>query len=942
MSSKSKKGAVAEILHKPKAIAGKLHLPRSPATSPQRTSADLPRNREGTEMSKNQMKKHARHEDDENKAGWHEQQTEDLRRRRAHEMELADQQDPPEMKQHYGWLPVNNYSGELRKSNLMKLQDIGSYSTGAQITLRARIHNYRKMSSKLAFFIFRQQTYTIQGVLQESESISHHMVHWAEHIPVETIVDVRGILQEPKAKEGEVIGAVVHNKELMIQDMLVVSKLTEHIAFSVHEAEVSQQEADAKDSHRHHVSDRARLNARTLDLRTTTSQAIIRVQAAVSGIFRSYLDTQDFIEIHTPKLQGGATESGASVFKLDYFGRTGFLAQSPQLAKQMSIAADFERVYEIGAVFRAENSNTHRHLTEYTGLDLEMQIDVHYHEMLRTVDHTLKSIFAGVYKRCGHEIELIKHQFPHEDLVWLDETPVFKFRDAIQMLNDTGWVGDDGKPLPLDEDLGTRDEIQMGKVVKEKFKTDYYIIDKFPTSARPFYTMPDPEDPAYTNSFDVFVRGQEIISGGQRVHDADMLVEQMKKAKMDPESVEEYIQGFRWGAPPHAGAGIGLERIVMLMLQLNDIRHASLYPRDPKSLPEKAKVSRLRHPEASTLHPPWAGANDKTTAHEDLQPLEKLIANYGDATNTSWLEERTVIWRDGATGAAIGYVPHHGFAITVGNPLCDESQLTKVTATYLNFVKRETHLKPLWLLCGSDVEQILGGKFDWRTFSCAGEQRMDLQPNSNSVKSFTQSDIQRKIRHADKEGLKVKVIAMGDTVPKDFRDKVDKRVQDWLGDRKSHQHVHLTDVHPWQDMAHRQYHYGLMPDGTLATLVIMAQLSKRHGWQVKFALDFPNSPNGAIESTVINALKAVQAKGETSATFGGGASNEFRPGFNLKGAKVTMLRKAYHRIANDLKLTQKSGFREKLGAEEDPIYVCYPPKGLGPKGVQAILSFFEE
>lgn len=231
----------------------------------------------------------------------------------------------------------------------------------------------------------------------------------------------------------------------------------------------------------------------------------------------------------------------------------------------MAVASDFERVYEIGAVFRAENSNTHRHLTEYTGLDIEMAIEEHYHEALEVLDATLRNIFSGLYTRYRREIDIIKHQFPHEDLVWLEKTPVIAFADAVQFLADSGWLDEDGNPPSPEEDLSTRDEIRLGELIKEKYQTDYYILDQFPKSARPFYTMPSPTDSRYTNSFDIFVRGQEIVSGGQRIHEPRMLEDSMQKVGIDPSAMEEYMEGFRWGAPPHAGAGVGLEKDLLCL-----------------------------------------------------------------------------------------------------------------------------------------------------------------------------------------------------------------------------------------------------------------------------------------------------------------------------------------------------------------------------------------
>lgn len=686
--------------HSPmRAVKEKLHIGNDSSDD------DTPLNRNGEPMSRGQLRKHEKQAQQEERYKQNREKEQELERRRKEMEHQALAELTPEQRAKYGVIPPNSYAGEWKHEPRHKIQDFSAKDVGKEVVFRARIHHLRKMSSKFVFLMFRQQLATIQGVLMEHGDISKYMLYWAEHLDAETVVIVKGILQEPKAKQGEVLGATIHDVEVSVHSLHVEASVTDHLPFNVNEAEVSQAEVDAeaaklaeeerKDGHtRVKIADRTRLNNRVIDLRTTASQGIFRIQSGICRLFREHLDSEGFIEIHTPKLQGGATESGASVFKIDYFGRGAFLAQSPQLAKQMAISADFGRVYEIGAVFRAENSNTYRHLTEYTGLDLEMQIDEHYHEVLRVLDRTFKAIFKGIYEQYRPEIEVIKKHFPHEDLVWLDETPIIPFAEGVRMLNASGWRDDDGNELDENEDLGTRDEVQLGRVIKEKLGTDYYVLDKFPANARPFYAMNDPNNPNLTNSFDIFCRGQEILSGGQRIHDANMLLEKMRKLKIDPSSMEEYIQAFQWGAPPHGGGGIGLERILMLMMGLGNIRHASMFPRDPKSLPEKPVVKQLRHPEASTMHPPWEG-QDRALAKMEFQPIEKLIANYGDATNTSWLEPRTEIWRDETTGAAVGFVPQDGFAITVGDPLCHESQYLKTMSAYLKYIKKERNLSTL-------------------------------------------------------------------------------------------------------------------------------------------------------------------------------------------------------------------------------------------------------
>ncbi|KAF2109468.1 aspartyl-tRNA synthetase-like protein [Lophiotrema nucula] len=933
-------GSHSHSTHSPiRAVKEKLHIGDNSSSE-----SDLPLNREGEPMSKNQLRKHEKQAQQEERKTVVLQKEQEIEKRKKEMEEQADKELTPEQKKIYGIFPPNSYAGELKQDRRDHIIEFSAKDVGKEVIFRARIHHLRKMSSKFVFFVFRQQLATIQGVLVEHADISKYMLYWAEHLEAETVVLVKGILQEPQSKQGAVTGASIHDVEVAVHSLHVEASVTEHLPFNVYEAEVSQQDIDdelAKNDHKEgqtrvKIADRTRWSNRVIDLRSTASQGIFRIQSGICHFFRLNLVNEGFIEIHTPKLQGGASESGASVFKVQYFGREAFLAQSPQLPKQMSISADFRKVFEIGPVFRAENSNTYRHLTEYTGLDLEMAIDEHYHEVLRTLDRTFKAIFKGVYENYRPEIEAVKRQYPHEDLVWLDETPIIPFAEAIRWLNESGWRDDGGKPLDENEDMGTRDEVQLGKVIKQKLGTDYYVLDKFPVDARPFYAMPDPNNPKITNSFDIFLRGQEILSGGQRIHDARMLLDNLHRLKMDPQTMEEYIQGFEWGAPPHGGGGIGLERILMLLLNLGNIRNASMFPRDPKSLPERAIIKQLRHPEASTMHPPWEG-KDRAVAGIDFQPIEKLIANYGDATNTSWLEPRTEIWRDEYTGAAVGFVPQDGFAITVGDPLCHVSQYVKTMTGYLKYIKKERNLKPLWLLVGHDAEECLATKFNWRTFSVVSEQRVDPVHNP----AMNDSDVQRKIRHAEKEGVKIIDFALGAEIPEEWKNKVDARVVDWLKNRKGRQ-VHLTNIRPWQDQEHRQYHIATTPDGTICAFVAMAQLSADHGWQVKYSLDFPNAPSGSIEYIVTHALKVVGQGGASTVTFGGGASSKFTPGHNVKGTRVKVLSRAYHAIATELKLTNKTEFREKLGATDDPSYICYPPHGLGPMAVKAILNFFED
>ncbi|KAJ5916178.1 hypothetical protein N7504_000193 [Penicillium tannophilum] len=903
------------LTHKPR-----LSLSRdehSPAASPRRSilgnffrdrdyvssSEDFSDDSSSGALSKNQQKRLVREQRRTERSRLSEEAfSESDHRRKEEEIAKSAADETPEMKARYGELPLMQSRDRLREVRT-PLDGITAEMVGQDIYFTARLHVVRRMSAKLVFLVFRQQLSTFQGVLHERAGISSlAMVQWAEHLRVGSFLRVRGKLQKP---EVPVLGCSIHDVELAIDSIHLLVKREEPVPFSVYEAEIRTNEEDKIEGRRSHIPDRTRLSNRLLDLRTATSQGIFRLQSATCNLFRSALDEQGFIEIHTPKLQGAATESGASVFQVNYFNRPAFLAQSPQLAKQMAIAADFGRVYEIGAVFRAENSNTHRHLTEYTGLDIEMAIEEHYHEMLETIDATIKNILKGIYTKYRREIDTVKHQFPSEDVKWLETTPVIRFADGIKMLNDSGWRDENGNELPLDEDLATRDEIHL---VHELL--------------------------------DMFVRGQEIVSGGQRIHDPHMLEENMRNVGINPDDMEEYLEAFRWGAPPHAGAGVGLERLLMLILQVGNIRLTSMFHRDPKSLPAKSPVQSLRHPEASTTEPVWLKEHHRRIAQsaDELPPLEKIVANYGDATSTSWFDDRYKIWRDMSTGAAVAYVPStSNFVIVPGNPACDPSQYTRTITQFLQWLRRDTKYKPVWILCSPEVETILGERLGWRSLSCIAEERVDPQRNQ----AASDGEIARKLRKAENEGIKVVGLNQGELPDEEVRKKIDGRISEWLANRKGTQ-VHLSEIRPWCDSEHRWYFYALDKDGTICAFVALVMISPSHGMQVKYSLDFPGAPNGVIEYIVTHAIQTAAKTGVKGLTFGAGATSRLTPGHNLHGAKIKMLEHTYEALAKQFHLVRKSEFRAKLGAVEDPLYISYPSHGLGSKGIRAILNFFED
>ncbi|KAH3666817.1 hypothetical protein OGAPHI_003266 [Ogataea philodendri] len=449
---------------------------------------------------------------------------------------------------------------------------------GKEVVFRARVHNSRQQGATMSFFSFRQQDELIQGLIKANgSSVSKQMVKWAASLSLESIVLVHGVV---KKVDELVKSATVQDVEISITKIFLISETPSQLPLLIEDA--SRSDAEAEASGLPVVNLDTRLDARVIDLRTVTNQAIFRLQSGICQLFKEFLIKRKFVETHTPKMIAAASEGGANVFKVDYFKGSAYLAQSPQFYKQQLIAADFERVFEIAPVFRAENSNTHRHMTEFVGLDLEMAIEEDYHEAVDLLSDLFIFIFSELKTRYAKEIATVRKQFPVEEfkLPKDGKMVVLHYKEGIQMLRDAGKDVDDY------EDLSTENEKLLGKLVRDKYDTDFYILDKFPLAVRPFYTMPDPEDSNYSNSYDFFMRGEEILSGAQRIHDPTLLAERMRAHEVDPTTpgLSDYIQAFTYGCAPHAGGGIGLERVLMFFLDLKNIRRASLFPRDPKRL----------------------------------------------------------------------------------------------------------------------------------------------------------------------------------------------------------------------------------------------------------------------------------------------------------------------------------------------------------------------
>jgi nondiscriminating aspartyl-tRNA synthetase len=304
-------------------------------------------------------------------------------------------------------------------------------------------------------------------------------------------------------------------------------------------------------------------------LRHARRRSALAMSARLAEGWRAALRRRGFVEIFTPKIVGSATEGGANVFPVEYFGRDAFLAQSPQLYKQIMVGVH-ERVFEIGPVFRAEPHATTRHLNEYVSLDLEFGFIRDHYDVMRLVQDVLREMLDAVREECAEELALHEATVPTVGTI-----PVVSFREAQRVILD-----EFGEDCRREQDLSPQHERWLGEWARRVHGSDFLFVEGYPTEKRPFYTMPNPDEPEVTNSFDLLFRGLELITGGQREHRYDRLLAVMARRGIDAAPFAGYLEAFKYGMPPEGGCAAGLERFVAQLLGIANIREVTAFPRD--------------------------------------------------------------------------------------------------------------------------------------------------------------------------------------------------------------------------------------------------------------------------------------------------------------------------------------------------------------------------
>ncbi len=416
---------------------------------------------------------------------------------------------------------------------------------GERVAVAGWLHSLRRLGG-LNFLVIRDGWGVIQAVAESEAELAPLS---AEQAGVETVLTV----------EGQVVGnaQAPGGYELHELSIKVVSPVTEAPPVALNKRAIKAGLST--------ILDHAVVTNRHPERR-----AILQLGAGIMSGFRAALGARSFTEIQTPKIVAAATESGANVFCLDYFGRPAYLAQSPQFYKQIMVGI-FERVFEVGPVFRAEPHETTRHINEYVSLDVEFGFIEDHFTVMALLRNVLASIFETLSRGYSAELALLETKLPTVPT----EIPSIHFSDAQELIFQKHGVDVRGEP-----DLSPQDERWLGEWAREEHGSDFLFVIGYPMRKRPFYTHPDPTRPAYSNSFDLLFRGTELVTGGQRLHRYADYLAALEAAHLPIEPFETYLEAFRYGMPPHGGFAIGLERLLMQLTGVPNVRLASTFPRD--------------------------------------------------------------------------------------------------------------------------------------------------------------------------------------------------------------------------------------------------------------------------------------------------------------------------------------------------------------------------
>jgi len=419
-------------------------------------------------------------------------------------------------------------------------QDVTENDYNKVITVAGWIEDIRNLGS-IAFLILRDKKGTFQVTFLKKKNPD--LFKKVVSLPRESVIVVQGICKKNDQ--------VRNGYEILPDGIEILSIAETPLPLGV----VDKVEAELE----------TRLDNRFIDLRKPEQQAIFKIRNVVIAAVHDYLRSQNFIEVHTPNIVASSSEGGTDVFQLKYFEKDAFLAQSPQLYKQSLMATGLDRVYEIAWYFRAEEHNTRRHLNESTAVDIEMAYITDEEEVMRVLEKLVHAMWKKAGE-CKDELAILNKKIVAPKLPF----PRLTYDEVLKKLTKHG--GD----ITWGQDLGTEEEKLLGNIMAQE-KEEFYFVTKYPLESKPFYTMPDGQ---CSRSFDLGCKGVEIASGSQRIHNVNLLTERLKACNLKPKDFESYLKTFRYGMPPHGGFGFGIERFLMELLDIDNIRECILFPRD--------------------------------------------------------------------------------------------------------------------------------------------------------------------------------------------------------------------------------------------------------------------------------------------------------------------------------------------------------------------------